>query len=199
MGYKVVPYCPRCGTPLSSHELSLGYKDGTVDPSVYVKFEVQGEENLYLLAWTTTPWTLPGNVALAVGEKIDYVQVRDVSGAELYLAKALAETVLAPGYEVLAEMKGADLVGMRYEPLFSFFPVEEEYAYVVAADFVSTEDGTGIVHIAPAFGADDLDVGRAHDLPVIQTVDPGRPFKPEVTPWAGVFVKEADPAIDSRT
>ena len=194
-GYKVVPYCPRCGTPLSSHELSLGYKEGTVDPSVFVKFAVQGEENTFLLAWTTTPWTLPGNVALAVGAKLDYVQVQDESGAKLYLAKELAEKVLRPGYAVLAEMKGSALVGKRYEPLYRFLPVEKDYAYVVAADFVSTEDGTGIVHIAPAFGADDMNVGRENDLPVLHTVDAAGQFKPEVTPWAGVFVKEADPAI----
>jgi isoleucyl-tRNA synthetase len=194
-GYKVVPYCPRCGTPLSSHELSLGYKEGTVDPSVFVKFAVQGEENTFLLAWTTTPWTLPGNVALAVGKNIDYVKVRDESGALLYLAKARLDAVLRPGYEVLEELKGSNLAGKHYEPLFTFYPVEQDYAYVVTADFVTTEDGTGIVHIAPAFGADDLDVGRKYDLPVIQTVDAAGQFKPEVEPWAGVFVKEADPAI----
>ncbi|MBI3959150.1 MAG: isoleucine--tRNA ligase [Chloroflexi bacterium] len=194
-GYKVVPYCPRCGTPLSSHELSLGYKEGTVDPSVYVKFAVQGEENSFLLAWTTTPWTLPGNVALAVGAKLDYVQVQDESGARLYLAKELAARVLHPGYEIVAEMKGSELLGKRYEPLFRFLPVDKEYAYVVAADFVSTEDGTGIVHIAPAFGTDDMNVGREHDLPILHTVNAAGQFKPEVTPWAGVFVKEADPAI----
>ena len=197
-GYKVVPYCPRCGTPLSSHELSLGYKEGTVDPSVFVKFAVRGEENTFLLAWTTTPWTLPGNVALAVGAKLDYVQVLDESGAKLYLAKELAEKVLRPGYSVLAEMKGRSLVGKRYEPLYRFLPVDKEYAYVVAADFVSTEDGTGIVHIAPAFGADDLNVGKENDLPVLHTVDAAGQFKPEVTPWAGVFVKEADPAITAE-
>ena len=194
-GYKVVPYCPRCGTPLSSHELSLGYKEGTVDPSVYVKFAVQGEENTFLLAWTTTPWTLPGNVALAVGKDVNYVRVQDESGAQLYLAQELAEKVLRPGYTVLAQMKGRDLVGKRYEPLYCFLPVDKEYAYVVAADFVSTEDGTGIVHIAPAFGADDMNVGREHNLPILHTVDAAGQFKPEVTPWAGVFVKDADPAI----
>ena len=151
--YKVVPYCPRCGTPLSSHELSLGYKEGTVDPSVFVKFKVQGRENEYLLAWTTTPWTLPGNAALAVGEKIDYVKVQDVSGDLLYLAAALAEKVLAPGYQVLETLKGQDLLGTRYEPLYTFYPIEKDYSYVVAADFVSTVDGTGIVQMAPAFGA----------------------------------------------
>ncbi len=197
-GYKVVPYCPRCGTPLSSHELSLGYKEGTIDPSVYVKFAVQGQPGVYLLAWTTTPWTLPGNVALAVGNEVDYVRVRDVSGDILIMAAALAPSVLAPGYEVLETLRGADLVGMRYEPLYRFMPVEQDYAYVVSADFVSTDDGTGIVHIAPAFGADDMEVGRAHSLPVVQTIQPDGTFKPEVTPWAGVFVKEADPAIEEE-
>ena len=196
-GYKVVPYCPRCGTPLSSHELSLGYKEGTIDPSVYVKFKVKGEENAYFLAWTTTPWTLPGNVALAVGENVDYVKVRDVSGDVLYLAADLAESVLDPGYEVLETLKGKDLAGMRYEPLYTFFPVEKDYAYVVTADFVSTDDGTGIVHIAPAFGADDMEVGRKYDLPVIMTINPDGAFKEEVT-WAGMFVKDADPLIEEE-
>ena len=195
-GYKVVPYCPRCGTPLSSHELSLGYKEGTVDPSVFVKFTLKNEDNSFLLAWTTTPWTLPGNAALAVGEEVDYLKVRDRSGAQLYLAKERAEHVLEPGYEQLEEMKGAALVGKEYEPLFRFgSPPTAPYAYVIAADFVSTADGTGIVHIAPAFGADDLAVGQAHDLPVFHTVDAAGQFKPEVTPWAGQFVKDADPHI----
>ncbi len=195
-GYKVVPYCPRCGTPLSSHELSLGYKEGTVDPSVYVKFAVKDEENTFLLAWTTTPWTLPGNAALAVGQGIDYLKVRDSSGSLLYVAKELAEDVLAPGYELVEEMKGDALIGKEYDPLFRFGPpVEERFAYVIAADFVSTDDGTGIVHIAPAFGADDLAVGQSCNLPVFHTVDALGQFKEEVTPWAGLFVKDADPHI----
>ena len=196
-GYKVVPYCPRCGTPLSSHELSLGYKEGTIDPSVYVKFrvlETEGE-NEHFLAWTTTPWTLPGNVALAVGEEIDYVKVRDVSGDVLYLAEARTEAVLEPGYQVLERMKGRDLLGKHYEPLYRFYPVDRDYAYVVAGEFVSTADGTGIVHIAPAFGADDLAVGAKYNLPILQTVDSAGRFKPEVEPWAGKFVKDADPEI----
>ncbi len=196
-GYKVVPYCPRCGTPLSSHELSLGYKEGTVDPSVYVKFKVKDRENEYLLAWTTTPWTLPGNVALAIGEKISYVKVKDVSGDILYLAAARAEAALKPGYEVLETLPASALVGLHYEPLYTFFPVEEDYAYIVTGDFVSTEDGTGIVHIAPAFGADDMAVGRAHKLPLIMTIDSAGKFKAEVT-WAGIFVKEADPLIEEE-
>ncbi len=195
-GYKVVPYCPRCGTPLSSHELSLGYKEGTVDPSVYVKFAVKDEENTFLLAWTTTPWTLPGNAALAVGQGIEYLKVRDSSGSLLYVAKELAEDVLAPGYELVEEMKGEALIGKEYDPLFRFGPpVEERFAYVIAADFVSTDDGTGIVHIAPAFGADDLAVGQSCNLPVFHTVDALGQFKEEVTPWAGLFVKDADPHI----
>jgi isoleucyl-tRNA synthetase len=210
-GYKIVPYCPRCGTPLSSHELSLGYKEGTIDPSVYVKFRVkrdQGrayvqsgrspEEVEHLLAWTTTPWTLPGNVALAVGADIDYVRVRDVSGDILTLAAELAERVLRPGYEVLEQMKGRDLAGIHYEPLYTFYPVEGDYAYVVTGDFVSTEDGAGIVHIAPAFGADDMEVGKKYGLPVILTIDAAGAFRPEVTPWSGVFVKDADPAIQEE-
>ncbi len=196
-GYKVVPYCPRCGTPLSSHELSLGYKEGTVDPSVYVKFKVKDRENEYLLAWTTTPWTLPGNVALAVGAKISYVKVKDVSGDILYLAEARAEVALSPGYEVLETLPASALVGLHYEPLYTFFPVEEEYAYVVTGDFVSTADGTGIVHIAPAFGAEDMAVGRANHLPLIMTIDSAGKFKAEVT-WAGIFVKEADPLIEEE-
>jgi isoleucyl-tRNA synthetase len=194
-GHKVVPYCPRCGTPLSSHELSLGYREGTVDPSVYVRFKLRGRDNEFLLAWTTTPWTLPGNVALAVGADVDYVTVREADGSLLTMAEALAAGVLKPGYEVVQTRKGRDLAGVEYEPLYSFFDVDQKYAYVVTADFVSTEDGTGIVHIAPAFGADDMEVGRRHNLPLIQTVQPDGSFKPEVGPWAGVFVKEADPAI----
>jgi len=196
-GYKVVPYCPRCGTALSSHELSLGYKEDTPDPSVYVKFKIRDRDNEYLLAWTTTPWTLPGNVALAVGEKINYLKVKDVSGDTLYIAADLAEKVLTAGYKVLDKLVGADLLGTRYEPLYTFFPVAKEYAFVVAADFVSTADGTGIVHMAPAFGADDMEVGRAHDLPVIMTIESDGTFKDGVT-WAGIFVKEADPQIEEE-
>ena len=199
-GYKVVPYCPRCGTPLSSHELSLNYKEGTVDPSVFVKFKVRGADNEYLLAWTTTPWTLPGNVALAVGANVDYVTVREADGTVLTLAAELAPAVLKPGYTLLQTRKGSALAGMHYEPLYNFFPVAagQDYAYVVTADFVSTEDGSGIVHIAPAFGADDMEVGRKYNLPVIQTLQPDGAFKPEVTPWAGIFVKTADPAIQEE-
>ena len=159
-GYKVVPYCPRCGTPLSSHELSLNYKEGTVDPSVFVKFKVRGADNEYLLAWTTTPWTLPGNVALAVGANVDYVTVREADGTVLTLAAELAPAVLKPGYTLLQTRKGSALAGMHYEPLYNFFPVAagQDYAYVVTADFVSTEDGSGIeivLVLTGRFGHDD--------------------------------------------
>lgn len=197
-GFKSVPFCPRCGTPLSSHELSLGYKENTEDPSIYVKFKAADEANAYFLAWTTTPWTLPGNAALAVGEQIDYVAVRDVSGDTLYLAAELAETVLEPGFTVRSRCKGADLIGRRYLPLYEFLSVTEPYAMVLAAEFVSTADGTGIVHVAPAFGADDLELGQRVGLPVIQTVLPDGTFRAEVRPWAGRFVKDADPEIQAE-
>ena len=194
-GFKSVPYCPRCGTPLSSHELSLGYKDDTEDPSVYVKFKLVDEEATYFLAWTTTPWTLPGNAALAVGPDLDYVQVRVESGERYWLAAERLAAVLPAGFEKTARCKGADLVGRRYEPLYSFLPVSENHAYVAEADFVTTGDGTGIVHVAPAFGADDLALGQQLGLPVIQTVLPDGTFRDEVEPWAGQFVKDADPDI----
>ncbi|GAB4476658.1 MAG: isoleucine--tRNA ligase [Anaerolineae bacterium] len=201
-GHKVVPYCPRCGTPLSSHEVNQGYKDDVPDPSVFVRFKLRDEEHTYFLVWTTTPWTLPGNVALAVGEEVDYVKVagRDAAGKteHLILARDLLEYALGEQkehYRVVAEMKGRDLLGRRYEPLYAFLPVEQEYAYVVSGSFVSTEEGTGIVHIAPAFGADDLEVGVKYGLPVLQTVEPDGTFCAEVTPWAGMMVKEADPHI----
>jgi len=201
-GHKVVPYCPRCGTPLSSHEVNLGYKDDTPDPSIFVRFKVKGEENTYFLVWTTTPWTLPGNVALAVGEDVDYVKVEGLNEQGrteyLLLAKSLLDYALGSrksAYHVVAQMKGADLLGMHYEPLYSFLPVEQDYCYVVSGDFVSTEEGTGIVHMAPAFGADDLEVGQKHGLPVLQTVNPEGGFIEAVKPWAGMWVKDADPQI----
>jgi isoleucyl-tRNA synthetase len=201
-GYKVVPYCPRCGTPLSSHEVNLGYKDDTPDPSIFVRFKVKGAQHTYFLVWTTTPWTLPCNVALAVGEDVDYVKVegQNETGEREYLI--LAEELLkyaleekAGHYEIVERVKGKDLLGMHYEPLYTFLPAEKDHAYVVSGDFVSTSEGTGIVHMAPAFGADDLVVGQAYDLPVLMTVNPQGAFVKEVTPWAGVWVKDADPLI----
>lgn len=158
-GFKTVPFCTRCGTPLSSHELSLGYED-IKDPSVFVRFPVKDQPGVYFLAWTTTPWTLPGNAALAVGADIQYVEVEGPAvegGTErLILAEARLSVLRdRDAYTVVRRMTGRDLVGMRYVPLYNFIPVEQDYAYVLTGDFVSTEDGTGIVHIAPAFGTDD--------------------------------------------
>lgn len=198
--YKSVPYCPRCGTPLSSHELNLGYVDDTEDPSVFVRFTLKDQPDTHFLVWTTTPWTLPGNVALAVGEDVDYVKVRgqnaDGQVEHLILADALRESVLrGADYEVVEHMKGRDLLGIHYHPLFAFLPVDADYTYVISGDFVSTEEGTGIVHIAPAFGADDLEIGQEYGLPVLQTVAPDGTFIEAVKPWAGIWVKDADPQI----
>jgi len=204
-GHKVVPYCPRCGTPLSSHEVNLGYKDDTPDPSIFVRFKIREPEfdvPTYFLVWTTTPWTLPGNVALAVGKNVDYVKVEgpgaDGQTEHLILARDLVKYALderAGEYRVVDEMKGSDLLGWHYQPLYTFMPVDKDYTYVVAGDFVSTEEGTGIVHIAPAFGADDMEVGREYDLPILLTVDEEGKFYPEIETWAGQWVKDADPRI----
>ena len=198
-GYKVVPYCPRCGTPLSDHEVALGYRE-TDDPSIYVKFPVKDEPGTYFLVWTTTPWTLPGNVALAVKADVDYVVVEHGEGPDrerLILARDLMAEALNghQGYRVVEQMKGSKLVGRRYLPLFTFLPVEKDYCYVIAADFVTTKEGTGIVHMAPAFGADDMIIGKEYDLPVLETVDEEGRFISEVRPWRGMFVKDADPLI----
>ena len=192
-GYKVVPYCPRCGTALSAHEVGQGYKT-VEDPSIFVKFKLK-EKDGFLLAWTTTPWTLLSNVALAINKEQTYVKIRS-DGEILYLAEARAKVLMKPDeYEVLEELKGQDLLNWEYEPLFSYEIPEKKAWYVVAAGFVSMEDGTGIVHIAPAFGEDDYQVGMQYDLPVIQLVTMQGTFKPVVDRWAGMFVKQADPLI----
>jgi isoleucyl-tRNA synthetase len=200
-GYKVVPYCTRCGTPLSSHELAQGYED-VEDPSVYVRFPLRDKPGVYFLVWTTTPWTLPGNVALAVGAEVDYVQVEgptlDGEGTEsLILAEKRMDEALVnrDAYKVVKRFKGKDLVGQHYSPLYTFLPVETDYAYVVAGDFVSTDDGSGIVHIAPAFGADDLEVGKKYNLPVLRTVGADGNFIDAVTRFRGMWFKEADPDV----
>lgn len=199
-GLKVIPYCARCGTPLSSHEVSLGYDD-VEDPSVYVRFPLRDKLGVYLLAWTTTPWTLPANVALAVGEKVDYVQVEGPAAnggtEQLILAAELVEKALKnpDQYTVVKRYKGKELLGWHYNPLYTFLPVQEDYAYVVSGDFVSTEDGTGIVHMAPAYGADDMEVSRKYNLPVLQTVAPDGTFVNAVTDFRGMWVKDADPEI----
>ncbi len=193
-GHKIVPYCPRCGTPLSSHEVAQGYKEVS-DPSIYVKMKLEGKPNTYFLVWTTTPWTLISNVALAVGEDIEYVKVKH-QGEELILARALVERSLDGEYEIVEEYKGKDLEKLRYEPLYTFVETEKNKAfYVILGDFVSVEDGTGIVHVAPAFGADDYEVGQKYGLPVVQPVDVQGKFTSEVTPWKGMFIKDADEDI----
>ncbi|MEM6282734.1 MAG: isoleucine--tRNA ligase, partial [Chloroflexota bacterium] len=205
-GHKVVPYSPSSGTPLSSHEVSLGYKEVT-DPSVYVRFPVKDQPGTYLLAWTTTPWTLPSNVALAVGPEIDYVKVEgklpnadeDSTDTEtLIMAEALMEKVLfgAENYTVVERMKGTDVVGMEYNPLYTFFPIEDKkYAYVVEGDFVSIGDGSGIVHMAPAYGEDDMRMGQKHDLPVIKAVEEDGKFVNEATPFRGKWFVDANKDI----
>ena len=200
-GYKVVPYCARCGTALSSHEVALGYKD-VKDPSIFVRFPLRDKPGVYFLVWTTTPWTLPANVALAIGEDVDYVQVEGQIGEgegteQLILAAAQVEKVLhhPEEYKVVKRMKGKDLLGMAYNPLYTFLPVDGKYAYVVSGDFVSTDDGSGIVHIAPAFGVDDMEVARKHNLPILQTVASDGTFIDAVTEFRGMWVKSADPEI----
>jgi len=191
--YKVLPYCPRCGTALSSHEVAQGYKDVTED-SVYVKFKVKGEKDTYLLAWTTTPWTLPANVALAVGENVAYVKVK-VGKDILILAKDRLEEVVTDDHDAIDEVTGKDLLGLGYEPLYSFVKYDEKAHYVVPADFVTTEDGTGIVHTAVMYGIDDFELGSKIGLPKKHLVDLEGRFIKEVKPWAGMSVKEADPLI----
>jgi isoleucyl-tRNA synthetase len=188
-GFKIQPYCPRCETPLSSHEVSLGYED-VKDPSVYVKMKLKGEENTYFLVWTTTPWTLISNVALAVHPDVEYVKVEN-KGEKLILAKARVQ-VLDDEFVVVDSFKGSELTGKEYERIFSFNPVKEKGFYVVAGGFVTTEDGTGIVHIAPAYGEDDYQVGRKYGLPTIHPVNKSGEFNAEVTEFAGQFVKDAD-------
>jgi len=227
LDYRSVPHCPRCGTTLSDHEVAQGYRENTPDPSVYVKFRVAATRALrdvlasddspaYLLAWTTTPWTLPGNTALAVDPEADYA-VAELDGEYLVLASALAEQTLGPGQHVIGTLKGRDLVDLKYEALYDptlwgveakwFDPSQNgllvsvdgatsvERAYtVLGADFVSMADGTGIVHIAPAFGAEDFELGKERGLLFVQPVDL-RGLLPDGSPWPGQFVKDADAGI----
>ncbi|MCL2616276.1 MAG: isoleucine--tRNA ligase [Defluviitaleaceae bacterium] len=197
-GHKVVPYCPRCGTALSSHEVSQGYADVTED-SAYAKFKVSGREGEYFLAWTTTPWTLPSNVALCVNGAEDYVRAKH--GGEVYiLAKALVPSLLGENAEIIETMKGQDLCSLTYEPLFPFavqiYTESGKTPFRVLADsHVSLTDGTGIVHMAPAFGEIDYKICHENNMPFAQLVDVQGNFTPEVTQWAGMFVKDADPLI----
>ena len=190
-GFKVVPYCPRCGTPLSSHEVAQGYRD-VKERSAIVRFKKK-DEDVYFLAWTTTPWTLPSNVALCVNPDEDYVKVKQ--GDYTYiLASALVETVLKEDYTVLETYKGKDLEGIEYEPLWGGLNVKGKAWFVVCDSYVTLTDGTGIVHIAPAFGEDDSRIGRNYDLPFVQLVDAQGNLTKE-TKWEGVFVKDADKLV----
>ena len=207
-GYKVVPYCPRCGTALSSHEVASGYQMVT-DPSIFVRFplcapklphDLAAQElapdgrPVSLLVWTTTPWTLISNVAAAVGADIQYARAR-LGEEHLILAADLVAAVLGPEAVVEETFSGSDLVGRHYRAPYDFVQPDKPAWRVIAGDFVATDEGTGIVHIAPAFGADDMAVGQANDLPVIMPVDAEARFTAEVTPWVGVFVKDADAGI----
>ena len=191
-GHKIVPYCPRCGTPLSSHEVAQGYKD-VKERSATAKFTVKGEDNTYFLAWTTTPWTLPSNVALCVNPAETYVKIK--VGDEFYiLAEALVEKNIEDEYEVIEKYVGTDLEYKEYTPLFDFAKPDKKCYYVTCDNYVTLTDGTGIVHIAPAFGEDDANVGRKYDLPFVQLVD-GKGEMTAETPWAGTFCKDADKEV----
>jgi isoleucyl-tRNA synthetase len=195
-GHKVVPYCPRCGTPLSSHEVAQGYKD-VKERSAMVKFKVK-DEDAYFLAWTTTPWTLPSNLGLCVNPDVDYVKIK-VDGTVYYMAEALVDTVfdgVEGEREVLEKYKGKDLEYREYEPLYDYAvgKLKKKAFFVVCDDYVTTSDGTGIVHIAPAFGEDDNRVCRKYDMPFVQFVS-SKGEMTEETDWPGVFVKDADPLI----
>ena len=203
-GFKIVPYCPRCGTPLSAQEVAQGYKD-VKERSAIVRFKVK-DEDAYILAWTTTPWTLPSNLALCMHPKEDYAKVKAADGNVYYMACALLDTVLGklaeegkPAYEILETYKGTDLEGKEYEPLYQCAAEAAEKQnkkafYVVCDEYVTLTDGTGVVHIAPAFGEDDANVGRRYDLPFVQLVDEKGNME-ESTPFAGLFVKKADPEV----
>lgn len=203
-GFKIVPYCPRCGTPLSSHEVAQGYKS-VKERSAVVRFKVVGED-AYFLAWTTTPWTLPSNVALCVNPEETYCKVKAADGYTYYMAQALLDQVLGklatedqPAYEILETYVGTDLERREYEPLFDCAAEcaakqNKKGHYITCDAYVTMTDGTGIVHIAPAFGEDDANVGRKYDLPFVQFVD-GKGNMTEETPFAGLFVKDADPKV----
>jgi isoleucyl-tRNA synthetase len=201
-GHKVMPYCPRCGTALSSHEVAQGYKD-VKDLTCIAKFKIVGEENKYFLAWTTTPWTLPSNLALCVNKSYTYAEVKVNVGNEeepkyenYILAKDLIETVLKDKeYELVKEFKGEELLGVKYEQLMPFAKVEGKAFEVIHGDYVTLTDGTGIVHIAPAYGEDDSFVSKQNGIAFVNLVDKSGKFVPEVTPWAGKFVRNCNEGI----
>ena len=202
-GHKVQPYCYRCGTTLASHEVALGYQE-VADPSIFVRFPLKNRENTYLLVWTTTPWTLPSNVAVAVGDAEDYVAVEEDNGQHLILAKECLPSLFGDEPpQIIDTYKGSDLCDWEYQPLFESGEHPEKSHYVVTGDFVTTTEGSGLVHIAPAFGQDDYDIGQQYNLPLVQLVGADGRFVAAVKePWAGEYVKDADPKIienlDSR-
>ena len=201
-GHKVMPYCPRCGTALSSHEVAQGYKD-VKDLTCIAKFKVKGKENTYILAWTTTPWTLPSNLALCVNKSYTYVEVKANIGTDdepqyenYILAKDLIEQVLKETpYEIVKEFKGSDMLGMEYEQLMPFAKVDGKAFVVIHGDYVTLTDGTGIVHIAPAYGEDDSLVSKQNGIAFVNLVDKSGKFVPEVEPWAGKFVRDCNEDI----
>ena len=189
-GHKILPYCPRCGTGLASHEVAQGYEEIKTE-TVIAKFKLKDKDE-YFLAWTTTPWTLPSNVALTVNPNVDYIKVK-YEGEVYYVAEALAGNIFENEYEVLDKMKGKDLEYVEYEQLLPFLTVDKKAFFVTCADYVTIDDGTGIVHSAPGFGEDDYQTGRRYDLPVLLPV--GEDGKFTTTPWEGMFVMDADPEI----
>ena len=192
-GHKVMPYCPRCGTALSSHEVAQGYKD-VKDLTAVAKFKVADEDNKYILAWTTTPWTLPSNLALCINKAYTYIEAK-VNDEILILAKDLAPKVLGEDFEIVREFQGTELLGTKYEQLMPFGKVEGKAFEVIHGDYVTLSDGTGVVHIAPAYGEDDSLVAKANGITFINLVDKEGKFVEEVTPWAGKFVKKCDESI----
>ena len=201
--YKVVPYCPRCGTPLSDHEVALGYEENTPDPSIFVRFPVKGESGTYFLGVDDDAVDVARQRGAGRWAGCDLRHRRAKDGRrrggsraeKLILAKDLLSARCTASTRCSKNTRARSSLGKRYLPLFTFLPVDKDYCYVIEGSFVSTTEGTGIVHIAPAFGAEDMQVGREHDLPVLMTVDSRGEFIAEVKPWRGLFVKDADPLI----
>jgi isoleucyl-tRNA synthetase len=193
-GFKILPYCPRCETPISSHEVSQGYKD-VKDPSIYVRMKMKNTDNTYFLVWTTTPWTLISNVALAVNPEVEYIELQNENATYIMARERVGDLFQDGSYKVVRRMKGIDLENTEYERLFDFVPVDKKAFYVICGDFVTTTDGTGIVHIAPAFGEDDYQAGLKYNLPLMRPVDASGKFEEVVTAYRGQFVKDADEKI----
>ena len=198
--YKVVPYCARCGTPLSSHEVAQGYRE-VEDKSVYLKFGVKDsqDKDMFFLVWTTTPWTLPGNVALAVNPEIDYAYAKTQTNQVYVIAQNRLDVLTEP-YEVIKTVKGKEMVGWRYQPLFPHLkdkktPGIENAFQVLPADFATSQEGTGIVHTAVMYGEDDFKLGKQYHLPEYHLVGPDGRFTKDVPQWQGIWVKDADPKI----